>query len=97
MVIHCKGGDDRHAHVRRVIKEEGGGRLRVYVHCFVGGEDNLKKWVINFPRVVFGLGMLGVREGLGGWVAGRPDRVVWKRMHPIWLKEVRHTYTALSW
>ena len=47
----------------------------MYVHCFVGGEGNLKKWVINFPQVVFGLGMLGVREGLGRWVAGRPDRV----------------------
>ena len=70
------GEREFHERARGIIRGAGGSNLRVYVHSFTGGEDQCEGWIRNFPRVVFGVGKLAAREGLGRWVVGRTDRVV---------------------
>ena len=76
LVVHCRGEKEFHERARGIIRGAGGSNLRIYVHSFTGGEEQCEGWIRIFPRVVFGVGKLAVREGHGGWVVGRTDRVV---------------------
>ena len=57
VVIHCRGGKiERNATVdcitilRAILPKT----FPVYVHCFTGGLQDLKRWLQAFPNVVFG-------------------------------------------
>ena len=76
LVVHCRGEKEFHERARGIIRGAGGSNLRIYVHSFTGGEEQCEGWIQIILRVVFGVGKLAVREGHGGWVVGRTDRVV---------------------
>ena len=65
LVVHCRGEKEFHERTRGIIRGAGGSNLRIYVHSFTGGEEQCEGWIRIFPRVVFGVGKLAVREGHG--------------------------------
>ena len=57
MVIHCRGGDvernatmDCLAILRAILPKS----YPVYVHCFIGGIQDYRKWIQAFLKAVFG-------------------------------------------
>ena len=65
LVVHCRGGGVSPRVGKGNYHERGGSNLKVYVHSFTGGGDTCEGWVQNFPRVVFAVGKLAAKEGLG--------------------------------
>ncbi len=67
LVIHTRDHGDGSAaeEVRWIIVDMGLCHLRIHRHCFVGGVEELRKWLVSFPNVHFGFTNTVLRDPAG--------------------------------